>query len=145
MEASLENLIVEGGCLCGAIRYRVTGRPHSRSVCYCRSCRLSSGATPVAWFVVQRSQFVFLSGKPNEFHSSPPVTRRYCGACGTPLTYEHVDDQAAIEITTATLDQPETFPPTKEIWLAQRIAWVATNPNLEHFSGVSSRTHVKDA
>jgi hypothetical protein len=99
----------------------------------------------VAWFVVERSQFVFLSGKPSEFQSSPPVTRRHCGACGTPLTYEHRDDPTAIEITTATLDHPETFPPTKEIWLTQRVGWAATNSNLEHFSGESSGPHVTDA
>ena len=141
MGSSLEHRIVEGGCLCGSIRYRVTGEPRSCSVCHCRSCRLASGATPVAWFVVQRSQFVFLAGKPNALQSSPPVTRRFCGQCGTPLTYEHTDDPAAIEITTATLDNPETFPPTKEIWLAHRVPWVATNPDLEHVSGESSGTH----
>ena len=136
-----EQLIVEGGCLCGAIRYRVTGEPRSCSICHCRSCRLSSGATPVAWFVIQRAQFIFLAGQPNALRSSPPVTRRFCGECGTALTYEHADDPTAIEITTATLDSPETFPPTKEIWLEHKVAWVATNPGLEHFSGESSTMH----
>lgn len=141
---SLEHRIVEGGCLCRAIRYRVTGEPRSCSVCHCRSCRLASGATPVAWFVVQRSQLVFLAGKPNALQSSPPVTRRFCGECGTPLTYEHAGDPDAVEITTATLDNPETFPPTKEIWLAHKVPWVATNPDLEHFSRESSRAHDTD-
>jgi hypothetical protein len=47
----------EGGCLCGSIRYQVKGAPRSSSVCFCRSCRLASGAPSVAWFVVGRNQF----------------------------------------------------------------------------------------
>ena len=39
---------VEGGCLCGAIRYRVSGEPLARSLCHCRSCRLGAGAPSVA-------------------------------------------------------------------------------------------------
>jgi len=98
----------------------------------------------VAWFVVQRSQLVFLAGRPSAYRSSPPVTRRFCGQCGTPLTYEHADDPAAVEITTATLENPETFPPTKEIWLAHKVPWVATNPRLEHRSRESGGTQDTD-
>ena len=39
----------EGGCLCGSARYRATGPASNACYCLCRSCRLASGATPVAW------------------------------------------------------------------------------------------------
>lgn len=127
------DLVSEGGCLCGAVRYRVIGTPHSNGVCHCRSCRRASGAPSVAWFVVASPQFTILAGQPSTFRSSPPVVRSFCGRCGTPLSYQHDDSPDTIEITTATLDDPELFVPTKEIWLSQKVSWVASNPSVEHY------------
>jgi hypothetical protein len=129
---------VEGGCLCGSIRYRVTGRPRSSSVCFCRSCRLASGAPSVAWFVVGTSQFTLLSGQFATFHSSSSVIRSFCAKCGTSLAYEHADDLNAIELTTATLDDPNHFPPNKEIWHSHRVSWAASDTTLPHFSQEST-------
>ena len=134
----MEHIKSVGGCLCGCIRYRITGAPRSSSVCFCRSCRLAGGAPSVAWFVVNIDQFTLLSGQPATFQSSPPVTRSFCAKCGTPLAYQHTDDGNAIELTTATLDQPERFPPTREIWHSQRVPWAASNPTIPHFSQESS-------
>jgi hypothetical protein len=129
--------VCEGGCLCGAIRYRVTGEPSSSSVCHCRSCRLASGAPSVAWFVVTRAQFTLVHGEPTSFRSSPPVIRSFCGRCGTPLLYQHDDDPDAVEITTATLDDPERFAPTAEIWLSEKVRWAASDASLEHWPRTS--------
>jgi hypothetical protein len=127
-------ILFEGGCLCGSIRYRIAGAPRSSSVCFCRSCRLASGAPSVAWFVVGIDQYTLLSGQPTTFESSPPVTRSFCAKCGTPLAYQHNDDPNAIELTTATLDDPQGFPPSREIWHSQRVAWAASNPTIPHSS-----------
>jgi hypothetical protein len=122
----------EGGCLCGQVRYRVLGLPKSSSVCHCTSCRRASGAQSLAWFVVDRIQLTLLTGELAKFQSSVAVTRGFCRDCGTSLTYEHDDDVNAIELTTATLDRPELFEPTKEIWLSEKVSWVVVNPALEH-------------
>ena len=59
--------------------------------------------------------------------------RSFCGSCGTPLTYQHDDSPDTIDVTTATLDHPERFPPTREIWLEHRLAWETLNPMLVHY------------
>lgn len=123
---------VEGGCLCGKVRYGVVGSPKSSSVCHCKSCRRACGSQSVAWFVINRSQFALLAGETAKFQSSAAVTRGFCGECGTTLTYEHTDDLTVIEITTATLDRPELFKPTKEIWLSEKVSWATVNPALQH-------------
>ena len=130
----MEYINSEGGCLCGSVRFRITGVPRSSSVCFCRSCRLAGGAPSVAWFVVNIDQYTLLSGQPATFQSSPPVTRSFCAKCGTPLSYQHTDDRNAIEITTATLDDPQRFPPTREIWHSQRVPWAASSPTIPHFT-----------
>ena len=127
-------LTVQGGCLCGAIRYQVEGTPSSVSICHCRSCRLASGAPAVSWFVVSRAQFKLLSGILTIHRSSKLVNRGFCKKCGTQLTYAHESRPDTIELTTATLDEPAHFQPTMEIWLSAKLPWVATNANLVHHS-----------
>jgi len=128
----------QGGCLCNSIRYRITGVPIAQSFCHCRSCRLAAGAPSVAWIVVKRSDFAFVTGDPVRFRSSPLVVRTFCGKCGTPLTYQHDESPDTIDVTTATLDVPEAFPPNREIWLEHKIAWEPLDENLQHFQRSSS-------
>jgi hypothetical protein len=128
---------IEGGCLCGAIRYRVEGRPSSISICHCQSCRRASGAPAVSWFVISRGQYT-LSGAPVTYRSSAHVHRSFCGTCGTQLTYVHDSAPDTVELTTASLDQPWAMEPTKEIWLAEKLPWVAVNRHLDHYASESS-------
>jgi hypothetical protein len=129
----VSTLSVQGGCLCGAVRYRVEGTPSSVSICHCRSCRRASGAPLVSWFGVSRAQFKLLSGVLNVYPSSKLVRRGFCRKCGTQLTYEHESAPGTIELTTASLDEPGQLQPTKEIWLTDKLPWVALNADLRHF------------
>jgi hypothetical protein len=130
---------VEGACLCGAVRYRVEGRPRSSSICHCPTCRRASGAPSVAWFVVRLERFRLLRGELTTFASSAQVTRQFCASCGSQIAYRHTDSPELIELTTATLDDPEAFPPTREIWLSHRLSWEATDPEREQ-DGEESHT-----
>lgn len=125
--------VLEGGCLCAAVRYRVSGAALATSNCHCNSCRRASGAPSVAWGVFRSGDFAFIAGHPVAFRSSPPVVRTFCGRCGTPLTYQHDDSPGTIDVTTATLDSPERFPPTREIWLEHKLSWAPVNAALRHF------------
>ncbi len=129
---------IEGRCLCGAVRYSIAGTPVAQSVCHCVSCRRASGAPAVAWVVVRAADFAVVAGRPVEFRSSPPVVRTFCGRCGTPLTYSHEQSPDTIDVTTASLDFPESFAPTREIWLEHRIAWQPVNEDLPHFARTSA-------
>src|SRR5262249_53958586 len=113
--------------------YRAGGVPSNTMVCHCRTCRRVAGAPVVAWVTFSRDEFEFTAGKPVEFSSSDPVRRTFCGACGTPLTYVHADAPATIDITTATLDDPEAFPPTHHSWLRDGVKWVHFGDGLPTF------------
>lgn len=129
---------IQGGCLCGEIRYRVEGTPSSISICHCRSCRRAAGALAVSWLVISRGQFTLLSGKPVAYGSSAHVLRSFCGKCGTQLAYEHDSAPDTVELTTASLDQPSAMAPTQEIWLSDKLPWAAVNQDLDHHWGDSS-------
>ena len=123
----------EGGCSCGAIRYRIAGEPLARSLCHCRSCRLAVGASPVAWLVVQRQDLSFTTGQPIHYRSSPNVERGFCSVCGTSLTYQDAASPGTIDITASTLDHQEYFVPTREVWVEHRPSWLPAVPRLAQF------------
>jgi len=107
-------------------------------VCHCRSCRRVAGAPVVAWLTFAKTDFQFTRGTPSEFRSSNPVRRTFCGACGTPLTYEHDDASATIDVTTCSGDDANVFPPTHHSWLRDDLHWVRFGDGLPVFQ--QSRT-----
>lgn len=117
---------LDGGCLCGATRYRVRGPALSVSVCHCATCRRAAGAQSVAWGVFPAAAFAFMGTDPARFASSPGITRTHCAACGTSLTFQR--DPASIDVTLASLDRPEDLVPTEECWLSHRLSWEAIDP-----------------
>jgi hypothetical protein len=104
---------VTGGCYCGAVRYRVRLDPDAVDTCYCRDCAGTVGSVVTVWAHVAAERFAFTHGDPVRFESSPGITRTFCGRCGSSLTY-HYPDGADVDITTATLDDPDAFPPTSD-------------------------------
>lgn len=125
--------VLEGGCFCGAIRYQASAEVSSTMVCHCRSCRKLAGSPVVAWVTVPSASFRFIRGRPVEFRSTAPVTRSFCGNCGNPLTYQHAERAAQIDITTCSLDDPGSFPPTHHSWLSHDLGWVRFGDGLPTF------------
>ena len=124
------NSPAEGGCLCGTVRYRVSGDPVAATLCHCGSCRRASGGTNVAWVVFEKDQFEWLSDEPAAFSSSPGIHWLFCDQCGSLVGYRRASRPEHVDITTGTLDNPDRFPPTVEIWLEQRIGWETLHPTL---------------
>ncbi len=124
---------LEGGCLCGALRYRLdpTGGV-AASICHCVTCRRAAGAQSVAWATVGTDRFVWTAGAPATHVSSPGVLRSHCPTCGTSLTFQSSPD--SIDVTLASLDDPEGLPPTTEIWLSHRLSWEPVDPRRPGFS-----------
>jgi len=128
----------EGGCLCGKVRYRVAGNPRTSAICHCVSCRRASGAQSVAWLTFPSEAFSFVSGDPAEYRSSVEVSRTFCDECGTSLTYQHDRDPDFIDVTTASLDLPDEFPPTRHVWVEDKVSWESVNDGLQRFERGSS-------
>ncbi|WP_149541314.1 GFA family protein [Siccirubricoccus phaeus] len=127
--------MLTGGCLCGEIRYAAHGAPFHPTLCHCGSCRRAAGAPVVAWFSVPREGYRLLAGTPARYASSPGVTRTFCPRCGTSLTYESAAYAAEIDITTASLDDPEAVPPQDHTQTAHRLGWVSLADGLPAYPG----------
>lgn len=119
-----------GGCFCGAVRYDVTGAPREVSYCHCSMCRRTSGAPAVPWATYPATAVRFTRGTPAELRSSPPATRRFCGACGTPLTFFTTEESAWVDVTVCSLDHPAALPPDDHIWTDSRLPWFDVHDGL---------------
>ncbi len=114
-------LSLEGGCLCGAIRYRIDAEPRSADYCHCRMCRRAAGAPVVARLIVANEFFDWTSGEPAVYHSSRNAERFFCQVCGTQLALR--DEPDFLDVALATLDTPEPVRPIYHIWTTSRIGW----------------------
>ncbi|WP_116091533.1 GFA family protein [Sphingomonas crusticola] len=124
--------MIEGGCLCGQVRYRVADKAVAQTLCHCISCRRATGGVSVAWAVFAEEDFALLQGEVREYSSSPGIFWGSCATCGSLVTYRRDSRPGHRDVTTATLDDPEAFPPTVEIWTGERIGWEMLNPDLPH-------------
>lgn len=124
-----KNGIFEGGCLCGAIRYRATATPYHIAHCHCPSCRKASGSAFISWLSFPKAEFTFTSGKPTYFASSEKVERGFCNQCGTALTYQ-MPDTEEIDVTICSLDNPESVTPEYHIWVQYQLSWLKLADNL---------------
>lgn len=128
---------MEGGCFCGAVRYRLTSTPYDTGWCHCRICQKTSGAPalvfttlPFAGFVVEQGAEAIGSIATTEFGR-----RGFCTACGTLLTI-HVDFQPdEIDVSAASLDAPGQVAPGFHIFYADHIAWAEASDTLPRHQG----------
>jgi hypothetical protein len=123
-----------GGCLCGGVRYQLSGPVSNLCFCHCASCRRASGAPMVPWGTFVRENFRLTRGSLAEYRSSPAVTRGFCAACGTSLTYRHDDRARDIDVTLATLDDPTLLAPQVHIWVGDKLPWVSINDGRPQFT-----------
>jgi hypothetical protein len=124
-------LPLEGGCLCGAVRYRISAEPRTADFCHCRMCRRAAGAPVVARLTVASAAFAWIKGEPKVYRSSAEVLRLFCPACGSQLALR--DEPDHLDVTLASLDDPEAVRPSYHIWTTSRIAWFETADGLPRY------------
>ena len=126
--------VYEGGCLCGAVRFRARAPATKACFCHCRSCRRASGAPVVAWATFAAAGVRITRGTLREHRSSEKVTRGFCGACGTGITYVHDATPDEIDLALATLDDPSAIPPESHIWVSHRLQWMTPGDGLPQYA-----------
>jgi hypothetical protein len=116
-------MVYEGGCRCGAVRYRITGEPLSAGYCHCRMCQSAARAPVVAWVAFRRDDVHFVHGTPETVRSQARAVRRTCRYCGAALTFEYSPQTETVDVMISTLDDPNASEPVFRIWSAPRLPW----------------------
>ena len=119
-----------GGCFCNAVRYKVSGKPRSVTNCHCADCRRVSGAPFVTWATFDADKFQIVKGDPTRLASSARAARAFCGACGTPLTFQAHETPHEIDVTVGSMDHPNNFPPDDHTWTSSQVSWLRLGDDL---------------
>ncbi len=128
---------VEGGCQCGAVRYRITASPLTVYNCHCRDCQRASGGTHTMSMPILVEHFEHLSGALMEFDKSADSGRTVrmlgCAVCGTKLWNQPLASPAMLVVKPGTLDDPSWAVPIGNIWTGSALPWVAIDATQVNF------------
>jgi hypothetical protein len=118
---------LDGGCLCGAVRYSSTAAPVIQAVCHCRNCQRQAGS---GWSMIVGVPAAALqvSGEVTTYRdrgeSGGDVRRQFCPTCGSPL-FSHVGSSPdLVFIKAGTLDDTSIFTPQVQVWTDSRQHWI---------------------
>lgn len=122
----------EGSCLCGHVRFRVSGQPNNVSNCHCRMCQKAAGAAFMTFAEFPRERVVWTGAEPVWRASSDKAERGFCPNCGSAVTFRFAGGDS-IDLAVALFDEPGAFPPREDIFTESRSTWVALDEDLPHF------------
>ena len=133
---------IEGGCLCGAIRYRITGPNLFISQCCCRDCQKATGTGHTTIIGIRKDQ-LSLTGRPKTYtsrgDSGGEVTRHFCGECGGRLYTSGTLPGDVIMVQAGSLDDPSALQPQSVIYHKDAMPWDRFDPNLPKFDALQPR------
>jgi hypothetical protein len=129
--------MIEGGCNCGAVRYSIEGAPLAVVACHCTRCRRQSGSVYSVNLVVMASA-VTVAGplatyEDTQTSSGVPVSRQFCGTCGSPIRSIIGANPDIVAIKAGTADEPDALAPEMHIWTQSKIAWVEIPAGMPQF------------
>ena len=113
------DMLIEGGCYCGKIRYSFNGNVATTMQCHCRECQYITGGNPNVIAILPESGFRYEKGKPKSFTRSDidnAVTRFFCSDCGTAIGTKAPAATGSMVIKVGTMDDASFFEPALAIF-----------------------------
>lgn len=137
---------VEGACLCGAIRFRVTPPTLFCGHCHCTLCQRNHGAAYVTWFGVPRERMEILEGEARltRYASSAEGTRSFCSQCGTALFCLTKQDADHVDIPLVNMLGPIDREPELHCYFDEHKAWAPVDDGLPRLGGETGLEPIKD-
>lgn len=137
--------VLEGGCLCGAFRYSVSGPPTQSGLCHCGTCRRATGGLAVAWAIWPRDRYRDNGGPTVAWAASDRGVRRFCPTCGASVTCDFVHRPELVEVLTAGLDDPGAVAPQGHGFAADAPSWLAIGDDRPRWPGRPGKGEPDDA
>ena len=127
-----------GGCLCGAVRYEVSGQPVRTGACHCTYCQRRTGsafgishyfdADAVRFNDAPRSSYTHHSDE-----SGRALQQEFCPRCGSVVSWVAEAIPGARAIAGGSLDNPDAYPVCRHIWLRSAHAWVEPPAEVDQY------------
>ncbi|CAG8958552.1 hypothetical protein HYFRA_00009868 [Hymenoscyphus fraxineus] len=138
--SSNDSTETHGSCLCGKVRYTITGQPKTRVVCHCLSCKKATGSSFMANEFYDREQvkiqdpdLVLKTYTDTSPESGSVLARSFCGNCGSNMVAQNSKRPEAMAVASGTLDDEtllREWTPRLEFYCKRRSDWLS-GPGLE--------------
>ena len=127
---------LEGGCLCGRVRYALRAAPGNAEHCHCGMCRKWHGAAFATYAELPASALEWKSGESEltGYRSSPSRERMFCRHCGAKLFIRRLDEPDAVALMLATLDGDPGVRPARHVMTAFAVPWYESHDSLPRFT-----------
>ncbi len=123
----------EGGCLCGAVRFKAEGEPINIRVCHCRNCQTATSSSFYARALFDQKALA-VTGDTARYPSSAVMDRIFCKTCGMRL-FSWRRDGTVAGVALAAFDDRNGLVPTAHIWVAEKVDGVRLDDGLPQFPG----------
>ncbi|MEK9723742.1 MAG: GFA family protein [Rhodospirillaceae bacterium] len=132
-----------GGCLCGAVRYEVTGEPTNMWNCHCDACRKITGASYATNVFVKEEDLKITKGRTKTYKdkadSGNDMTRHFCGDCGSPLFNENSGRPGIRVIRAGTIDDPSFVKPWANLYAKRALQNTHLGGDMTNFDAMPDR------
>lgn len=127
----------KGTCLCGIIRFHITGPIRNIVYCHCSQCRKAQGSAFATNGIVEASAFEILSGADalTGFESSPGQTKYFCKICGSPIMSKSVSKPDQVRVRLGTIESDITERPVAHIFATSKANWEEISGELPQYEG----------
>jgi hypothetical protein len=119
--------LIEGGCLCGGVRYSASSEPALVGVCHCDDCRKFSGSAFSFLVAIEKSSLEVrgtLKTYSNIADTGRPIFRSFCPDCGSSVVEESASHPGYIIVNAGTLDFPACVSPSIELYCHNALPWI---------------------
>lgn len=128
-------MLLSGSCLCGAIRYEISGPLSSVVNCHCGMCRKAHAAAFRTRASIDTKDFRFICGEERltRYESSPGTFRCFCSCCGSPIISVFTEHPNVFGFPLGTLDDDPGVKPVAHMHVASKAPWHEIADNLPQF------------
>ena len=130
---------MEGGCTCGHVRYRLTGKPMIVHACHCSWCQRETGTVHALNALYEADRVVHIAAEP-EVVNTPSASGRgqkiaRCPVCKVAVWSNYPGAGPAVRfVRVGTMDDPHTYPPDVHIFTSTKVPWVTLPPGAKVYS-----------
>ena len=131
--------ILSGGCLCGGVRYQLTGACRDIINCHCENCRRTHGHI-AAYTSVNRSDLALVNQQTLQWYhdKSPDTYRGFCNRCGASLFWDARDDRGKVAVSAGSLDDSGELKTIGHVYVSEAGKYYQINDELPRFETSNS-------
>lgn len=127
----------KGGCLCGGIRFEISGEISNIVCCHCSECRKAQGSAFATNGVVNEASFHILVGENllTSYEPTPGYEKLFCSRCGSPIISKSTKKPGVVRVRLGAIESDITERPMAHIFVGSKANWEEICGSIPQFEG----------